>query len=200
MDWSLSMIQDFWSEPVLTGAMLYFVAILGKVATGIFARPMTLTGFLTISFSMSAWGEFAFILATASYGTGTMSHESYSSVLMAVLLSVIISPLCLRLNLTLAQKSKDAQMAGAREQHQDDDEGGKVSVYFCVHTKGRGKWGHQDKLLHCIFGLDLEIIDFRAFNEAEYNYSHHLPIVQDVFYVRDTTLSLPPTKRYAVAI
>jgi len=188
-------IQDFWSTPVLTGAGLYFIAILGKVATGIFARPMSASEFFTISFSMSAWGEFAFILATASHGTGAMSDESYSSVLMAVLLSVIISPLCLRLNLSLAQRSRDSNMESARSKVKDDEEGEGVSVYFCVHTKGRGKWGHQDKLLHCIFALDLEIIDFRAFNEAEYNYSHHLPIVQDVFYVRDTTLSLPPTKR-----
>ncbi len=31
-------------------------------------------------FSMSAWGEFAFILATASYSTETISKESYSSI------------------------------------------------------------------------------------------------------------------------
>ena len=76
----------------------------------------------------------------------------------------------------------------------DDDDNPIHPVYFCIHTKGKGKWGHQDKLLHCIFELNLEIIDFRAFNEAEYIIPS-FTIVQDVFYVLDTTLSLPPTKR-----
>jgi len=192
-------IQDFWSVPVVTSALMYLVAIIGKIATGIFAKPLTVPEFFTIAFSMSAWGEFAFILATASFSTGTIDKQNYSAVLFAVLISVVVSPLCLRANLSLAQKFKARRLKGARKDHGDidakGDSDGKVSVYFCVHTKGRGKWGHQDKLLHCIFALNLEIIDFRAFNEAEYNYSHHLPIVQDVFYVRDTEMNLPPTKR-----
>merc|ERR1712204_143521 len=89
-------------------------------------------------------------------------------------------------------KMKKKQLQNARDKASDVD---LHPVYFCVHTKGRGKWGHQDRLLHSIFALQLEIIDFRAYNEAEYNNSHHLPITQDVFYVLDKTLSLPPTKR-----
>ena len=191
-------IKDFWSVPVITGGLLYFVAIIGKILTGIFAKPLTISEFFTIAFSMSAWGEFAFILATASYGTGTMDKDSYSSVVMAVLLSVVISPLCLRATLAIARKSKENYLSKARDAHYDfdvDDDNPNHPCYFCIHTKGKGKWGHQDKLLHCIFELNLEIIDFRAFNEAEYNYSHHLPIVQDVFYVLDNDLLLPPTKR-----
>eukprot|EP00484_Ammonia_sp_Unknown_P000784 CAMPEP_0197021680 /NCGR_PEP_ID=MMETSP1384-20130603/2627_1 /TAXON_ID=29189 /ORGANISM="Ammonia sp." /LENGTH=1130 /DNA_ID=CAMNT_0042449567 /DNA_START=117 /DNA_END=3509 /DNA_ORIENTATION=- len=190
-------IQDFWSKPVIIGGLLYFVAIIGKILTGIFAKPLTVTEFFTIAFSMSAWGEFAFILATASYSTGTMDKDSYSSVLMAVLLSVVISPLCLRMTLSLSRKAKQKYLTEVRDVHSEynDEYDENHPVYFCIHTKGKGKWGHQDKLLHCIFELNLEIVDFRAFNEAEYNYSHHLPIVQDVFYVLDKTLSLPPTKR-----
>jgi len=175
--------------------MLYFVAIIGKIATGIFAKPLTMTEFFTIAFSMSAWGEFAFILATASYSAGSMDKDSYSSVLMAVLLSVVISPLCLRATLSIASSVKEKYLNKAR----DADDNQWHPVYFCIHTKGTGRWGHQDKLLHCIFELNLEIIDFRAYNEAEYNYSHHLPIVQDVFYVLDKTLRLPPTKRLCKA-
>ena len=48
---------------------------------------------------MSAWGEFAFILATASFAVGALDQESFSAVLLAVLLSVIISPYLLSANI-----------------------------------------------------------------------------------------------------
>eukprot|EP01084_Bolivina_argentea_P314685 545059_1 len=193
-------IMDFWSKPVLFGGLLYFVAIIGKILTGVFAKPLCVSEFFTIGFSMSAWGEFAFILATASFQSGTLDKDSYSSVLMAVLLSVIVSPLLLRATLQMVRKQKEAKLSGARDAHFDFDETHAKDtdihpVYFCVHTKGNARWGHQDKLLHCIFNLHLEIIDFRAFNDAETNFKHHLPTAQDVFYVLDNSLSLPPTKR-----
>ena len=114
-------IQDFWSKPVIIGGLLYFVAIIGKLLTGIFAKPLIISEFFTIAFSMSAWGEFAFILATASYTSGTMDKDSYSSVLMAVLLSVVISPLCLRATLSIARKSKEKYLTKARDAHYDFD-------------------------------------------------------------------------------
>eukprot|EP01084_Bolivina_argentea_P179029 309382_1 len=177
-------IKDFKGSQVLACGFLYFLAIIGKLLTGIFANPLSISEFFTIGFSMSAWGEFAFILAAASYSMDSIDKQSYSSILMAVLLSVIISPLCLRMTLLLSNREKLKKLMLARDAHYGNGIENHP-VYFCVHTKGRGKWGHQHTLLQCILNLNLEIIDFRAFNEAEYNYSHHLPIVQDVFYVLD---------------
>ena len=37
--------------------------ILGKLAMGIFALPLTKNEFLTLSFAWGSWGEFSFILA-----------------------------------------------------------------------------------------------------------------------------------------
>lgn len=50
---------------------------------------------MQISFAMSAWGEFAFVVAEAAGGElGIMDKDTQASVLLAVLLSVIIAPSC----------------------------------------------------------------------------------------------------------
>ena len=67
-------------------------------------------------------------------------------------------------------------------------------VYFAINSKSRGSWGHQHKILHRIFNLQLEIIDFRSWHAPEYNHSHHQPLTKESFYVMDKTLALAPTK------
>ena len=144
---------------------------------------------------MSAWGEFAFILATSSYETGTINKDAFSSILLAVLISVIFSPYALRITLSYFQYKKQQIIHKARSKEGPGYENvNSHPVYYCIHTKGRGKWGHQDRLLRAIYKLSLEIIDFRAWHAPEYNYTHHLPLVQDVFYVLDTSLNISPSK------
>ena len=87
-------IKDFAESRVLIRGFVYCICMLGKIITGFFARPLTKMNFFTIGFSMSAWGEFAFILATASFAVGAFDKESFSSVLIAVLLSVTILFIC----------------------------------------------------------------------------------------------------------
>eukprot|EP01084_Bolivina_argentea_P042451 78260_1 len=140
---------------------------------------------------MSAWGEFAFILATASYAEGTFEKEAFSAVLLAVLLSVIISPYCLRLTLTYFEKQTQKKMNANLTKYKGSN---LHPVYFAINTRARGGWGHQDKILHSIFALQLEIIDFRSWHAPEFNYSHHQPLTKESFYVEDHNVLLPPTK------
>merc|ERR1719411_1703841 len=85
-------ILEFGSPAVIIRGVIYCFAGIGKIVQGFFAQPLNAKEFFIVGFSMSAWGEFAFILATASYGAGQMDKESFSAVLLAVLLSVIYSP------------------------------------------------------------------------------------------------------------
>ena len=87
-------IRDLWTGPVLARAAVFMIAAFGKIATGLFARPLTAVEASKIGFAMSAWGEFAFIVATASRSAGTLGHEEFSAVILCVLLSAIYAPLC----------------------------------------------------------------------------------------------------------
>ena len=141
--------------------------------------------------SMSAWGEFAFILATASFEAGAIDKETFSSVLLAVMISVIVSPYGLRTTLTYYGK-KDQNKLDQQLKEFGSDVG--HPVYYAIITKARGSWGHQTKLLKTIFSQQLEIIDFRSWHAPEYNYTHHKPLTKESFYVQDLELILPPTK------
>ena len=184
-------IKEFTNAKVISRGLIYCVCAVGKIVTGFFGRPLNKKEFLTIGFSMSAWGEFAFIIATASYEEGTIDKESFSAVLLAVLLSVIISPYCLRLTLVHYEKQMHKKLDKRLKKYGDTNA---HPVYFAINTKARGKWGHQDKILHRIFQLNLTIIDFRSWHAPEYNYSHHQPLTKESFYVMDQNLALPPTK------
>ena len=87
-------IRDLWTGPVLARAAVFMIAAFGKVATGLFARPLTAVEASKIGFAMSAWGEFAFIVATASREAGTLGHQEFSAVILCVLLSAVYAPLC----------------------------------------------------------------------------------------------------------
>jgi Kef-type K+ transport system membrane component KefB len=75
-------IRDLWTGPVLARAAVFMIAAFGKIATGLFARPLTAVEASKIGFAMSAWGEFAFIVATASRSAGTLGHEEFSAVIL----------------------------------------------------------------------------------------------------------------------
>eukprot|EP01083_Nonionella_stella_P290510 988465_1 len=110
----------------------------GKIVTGFFSRPLNKKEFLTVGFSMSAWGEFAFIIATASFSEGTIDKESFSSVLLAVLLSVIISPYLLSFTISYYEKAAQRNMDAKLAKYEDTN---LHPVYFAINTKARGQWG-----------------------------------------------------------
>jgi Kef-type K+ transport system membrane component KefB len=59
-------IRELFSGTVVKSAAIYFVAIVGKLATGVWAFPLNRFTFFTVGFSMAAWGEFAFVVASAA--------------------------------------------------------------------------------------------------------------------------------------
>merc|ERR1719297_291197 len=184
-------ILQFGSAQVIWRGLVYCIAGIGKVATGFFARPFHPKEIGIVGFSMSAWGEFAFILATASYAAGAMDDESFAAVLLAVLLSVIYSPYALTLTISYYNKKQQKDMDAHLKQYEDTN---LHPLYFAINTKSRGSWGHQDKILKKLFNLNLEIIDFRSWHAPEHNTTHHMPFTKDSFYIQDMDTALPPTK------
>merc|ERR1712038_1275201 len=184
-------ILEFGNPAVIIRGCIYCIAGIGKIVQGFFAQPLNPKEFFIVGFSMSAWGEFAFILATVSYSEGTMDKESFSSVLLAVLLSVIYSPYGLAFVISYYEKQAQKKMDEHLAQFDDKN---LHPLYFGINTKARGSWGHQDKILKTIFDLNLEIIDFRSWHAPEYNHSHHMPLTKESFYVVDNRAVLPPTK------
>mmetsp|Transcript_17204 Transcript_17204/g.55049 ORF Transcript_17204/g.55049 Transcript_17204/m.55049 type:complete len:931 (+) Transcript_17204:144-2936(+) len=86
-------IRDLWTAKIVTRAVVFLLAGIGKLATGFFARPLNFRDGATIGWAMSAWGEFAFIVATTARELGSLDEETYGAVILAVLLSTIYSPL-----------------------------------------------------------------------------------------------------------
>eukprot|EP00484_Ammonia_sp_Unknown_P008699 CAMPEP_0197079908 /NCGR_PEP_ID=MMETSP1384-20130603/213862_1 /TAXON_ID=29189 /ORGANISM="Ammonia sp." /LENGTH=773 /DNA_ID=CAMNT_0042518789 /DNA_START=52 /DNA_END=2373 /DNA_ORIENTATION=- len=189
-------ITEFTSAAVIIRGLVYCICGIGKIVTGFFARPLNAREFFTVGFSMSAWGEFAFILATASYAEGTIDKESFSAVLLAVLLSVIYSPYALSFNISYFEKKSKQKMDDSIKEYEDKNV---HPLYFAINTKAEGHWGHQDKILKKLFNLNLEIIDFRSWHAPEFNYTSHLPLTKESFYVQDIVTLLPPTKHLDAA-
>ena len=107
-------IRDLWSAPVLARAAVFMLAALGKVATGGFARPFNAHEAAKIGFAMSAWGEFAFIVATASRETGTLGHQEFSAVILCVLLSAMYAPLAVNYAINAEKRAAGLEKDGAR--------------------------------------------------------------------------------------
>jgi len=184
-------IKEFTSAAVLIRGFVYCIAGIGKVVQGFFSQPLNAKEFFIVGFSMSAWGEFAFILATVSYSEGTIDKESFSAVLLAVLLSVIYSPYGLSFTISYFEKQAQKKMDERLSEYEDQNV---HPLYFAINSKAKGQWGHQDKILKTIFDLNLEIIDFRSWHAPEYNHSHDQPLTKQSFYVTDLSVCLPPTR------
>merc|ERR1719283_613029 len=184
-------ILEFGSPKVIIRGIVYCIAGIGKVVQGFFSQPLNAKEFFIVGFSMSAWGEFAFILATVSYSEGTIDKESFSAVLLAVLLSVIYSPYGLSFTISYFEKQAQKKMNERLSEFEDTNV---HPLYFAINSKAKGQWGHQDKILKTIFDLNLEIIDFRSWHAPEFNHSHDQPLTKQSFYVQDLSVCLPPTR------
>jgi len=155
-------IRDFWSPKVLGNAVVYMLAILGKLSAGFWAAPFKASEFWKIAFAMSAWGEFAFIIATYSHEHEIMTDDEYSSVILAVMLSVVISPVALSLvikhyNKKMKEISKDI------ESHTIGDIAIKPAkqVYYSVDIKTDPSWEQHSSILAALKKLEVQILDFR---------------------------------------
>ncbi|EED96002.1 Na+/H+ exchanger, partial [Thalassiosira pseudonana CCMP1335] len=100
-------IKMFGSSHVVAWGFAFYTAVLGKLPVGLFApkydeetpkdypfNPYVRDVVIT-SVAMTCRGEFSFIIAAFGIGEGLLDPELYSSIIFAVLLSSITSPIML---------------------------------------------------------------------------------------------------------
>ncbi|CAJ1945212.1 unnamed protein product [Cylindrotheca closterium] len=139
----LSLFSD--SKVVVNGVLL-FVSLLGKIAVGPLLTPVLRSGSETeteieteienkkrwtgehvrncaiVGFSMAGEAEFAFVVAVFGVSEGLIPPDLYASIVFAILLSTIFSPLLLRTVLAVAPyEAEETETLEAEESIQDKD-------------------------------------------------------------------------------
>jgi len=131
---------------------------------------------------MAAEGEFAFVIAVFAVDNELISKDLYASVVLAVLISTIIPPFCLRYIISrYNQKSQDKVQEAIQieynrqetlehlteeEREQQLKEGivGNTALFVCIQIQCRSKWGILTTILNTCQKLGLEIIDNRSWH------------------------------------
>mmetsp|Transcript_14306 Transcript_14306/g.36190 ORF Transcript_14306/g.36190 Transcript_14306/m.36190 type:complete len:343 (+) Transcript_14306:61-1089(+) len=159
-------VKDLWKPNVLKLAAILTTVLLCKVATGVFAPPpLKWSEFLTVGCAMAAWGEFAFVVASTSLDLSIMSKDVYSSVVMAVLVSVIISPWALSLLLIYSRRVK--QNLGLKAAKSILKENGVLRhLYLECDVCCKNRWGLIDGLIRRLQNMQLTVIDFTVSTEG----------------------------------
>jgi len=78
--------------------LIIAAAFVGKLVTGIFARPLTARCFCMIGFAMCGRGDFSFLIASKASDEKLISTPEYCSTILALLVVCFLSPLGLRLS------------------------------------------------------------------------------------------------------
>lgn len=107
---------------------------------------------------MSTWGEFAFIIAVTAKNELILDEDTYSAIVFAVLLSMIISPALLRRTLDSARSRNKQRMDAIIE----TEKGHATRVYYKLAMRMENLWGLQTSLLSLFASLGLEMIDFHS--------------------------------------
>jgi Kef-type K+ transport systems, membrane components len=100
-------IKKFSDAGVIWKGFLFALSLLGKIMLVGFIVPnfsnhqKRYTGShihdcLIVGCSMAAEGEFAFVIATFGVNSGMVDEEIYASVVLAILISAVVSPFLLR--------------------------------------------------------------------------------------------------------
>ena len=185
-------VKNFASGEIVANGFLFLVPVIGKLITGIWAKPLSLKNSLTIAFAMSAWGEFAFILIVEAKNDHIVSEETFSSLVLAILLSVILAPIGLRTTLVYFNRLSEIEVANAMKHMQDphSKDETKIPLYYWIHSSSSVHWGQQDAILRAIYSCDVHIMDLRTFRFDHDEFE--VQVVYDI-YVRDSGFSLDKT-------
>jgi len=89
----------FNSESVWKASILLAYALIGKFATGMYASPFNWSTFLVIGSAMNGRGEFSFLIADDGFEEGIISEKEYSATILALLVTVLLTPYMFRATL-----------------------------------------------------------------------------------------------------
>jgi len=181
-------IKDFWTLGVWLKAIAFLSCMSGKLAMGLLATPFNFDMICTLAFAWGEWGEFSFIIATLAFEGEVIDKEQFSAVILAVTISIIVSPLLLRQTLQRTAKHAEKDIEQAIDDTSESEVGKRHNVFYCLQTRSHARWGQQSNILSCVHKCNCKIIDFRTFHPY-----HHVGAVHVIneLYLKDLELVLP---------
>lgn len=193
-------IQDFSDTTVIWQGLVFCLVLTGKVAVGFmvpnFSQARRFTGLhlkdcLTTGFSMAAEGEFAFVIAVYSVDAALIDKRLYASVVLAVLISTIIPPFCLRYTISYYNRKGEEAVARAAEEEKlrdhlldgpapdlavsPGDEAmidairNETDVFLVIQIQCESRWGLLIKMMDVMAKKHLDVIDHRAWSPRGIN-------------------------------
>lgn len=151
--------RSLFKPRVLTMAAAFLLALVGKLATGFLVKPLTLKDGLTVGLAMSAWGEFAFVVAQAArFDLNLIDSDTHAAVMLAVLVSVLAAPAALRLTLGHFERGMNAP-GGAIDEAMDAPLG---VVYYHLELNCRTRWGLLPDILRTLAELNVHVVEFKV--------------------------------------
>jgi len=166
-------IGKFANTTVLLQGLCLTLALLGKVGVGFMApnfslmrrfKDLHLRDCLVVGFSMAAEGEFAFVIAAFAVTNDMITQDLYASIVLAVLVSTIVAPFCLRFTISHFNKRLQETLFGD-EPYASLEEGirKQTTVFYCIQIKSVPAWGIQSNIMQALCSLELDVIDHRSF-------------------------------------
>jgi Kef-type K+ transport system membrane component KefB len=160
-------VAMLFKPQIVANAAIFFVAILGKVFTGVWSSPLTINNFFVVGFAMSAWGEFAFVVASASRSENIIDEAVFSSCILCVLLSVIFGPLLLSIAVHYQMREHRRIKAEQISVNESIFKDVLFPVYYISTIKCSGQPGQHSRLLKEMKFMGCEIVDLRIYHTSE---------------------------------
>lgn len=118
---------------------------------------------------MAAEGEFAFVIAAFAVTNAMITEELYASIVLAVLVSTIVAPFCLRYSISHFNKRVQETIIAASDPSSDLEDGirKQTTVFYCIQIKSAPAWGIQSAILGALNTLELDVIDHRSWHPRQ---------------------------------
>jgi len=194
-------VKQFGSGEVIWKGLFLTLALTGKLAAGLLVPNFSqarrfkehhLRDCLVTGLSLAAEGEFAFVIAVFAVDAGLIDVSTYSSIVLAVLLSTIVPPFLLRYTIQRynAKSAEAVRMAAELEMHRGHDLESqsqmelraslmdeelekhirnRTVVFLCIQTQSFSRWGLLTDIMQELKTLELDTIDHRSWHPRGIN-------------------------------
>ena len=159
-------INDLWNARTWSMAGAFLLAWLGKLVTGVFARPLY-PEWLKVGTAMLPHGEFSFVIAaTASY-VGVLPKELKNAVLLTVVISMFASPIIMSTTLAYLERKLSREIDLVADGDVNAELLGYEAVYYRLNVRCLSKFGLLDKVMGALRNQDITVLDFRLEYEGK---------------------------------
>ena len=152
---------------------------------GVFSVPFNILNFFVGGLCCSVWAEFSLVIASTALNVNIINEDTYSSIVFAILLSIIISPVILQRLLDWNLRKQKGRLKDII----DDELEHPSHVYYKFYLRASNIWGLQMTILKALQALNLEVIDFHVeIVEGVVAYESYLKDLEQEDFVSDTKM------------